>query len=129
MAPSASTAELPAPEGVIRPSGWLHAIAVSRPAAADERRAVRMARPLTGRLSFPISSAATPGGSRSTDPSSSMVVMSPGSRSRITALSTRRISLPLRVLGSIADEVQLADDRDRAELATDRVDHRLAQLR
>ena len=38
----------------------------------------------------------------STEPSSSMVVMSPGSWSRTTAFSTRRIILPLRVFGSIS---------------------------
>src|SRR5579864_5302456 len=37
----------------------------------------------------------------STEPSSSMVETSPGSRSSVTARSTRRIILPLRVLGSI----------------------------
>src|SRR5918999_152293 len=37
----------------------------------------------------------------STDPSSSIVVMSPGSRSRTTAFSTRRMILPLRVFGSM----------------------------
>src|SRR5215208_8493077 len=36
-----------------------------------------------------------------TEPSSSIVVMSPGSLSRITAFSTRRMILPLRVFGSI----------------------------
>ncbi len=38
----------------------------------------------------------------STDPSSSIVVMSPGSMFRVTAFSTRRMILPLRVLGSDA---------------------------
>ena len=37
----------------------------------------------------------------STEPASSIVEMSPGSRSRTTALKTRRMILPLRVLGSM----------------------------
>jgi hypothetical protein len=36
----------------------------------------------------------------STEPSSSIVVMSPGSASSVTAFKTRRMILPLRVLGS-----------------------------
>src|SRR4029450_2527270 len=37
----------------------------------------------------------------STEPSSSIVVMSPGSRSRMTAFNTRRMIFPLRVFGSV----------------------------
>ena len=46
----------------------------------------------------------------------------------MTAFSTRRMILPLRVFGSMRDEVQLADDRHRPELAADGVEQRLAQL-
>ena len=49
----------------------------------------------------PARSSSTARWASSTEPSSSIVLMSPGSRSSATALRTRRMILPLRVLGSI----------------------------